>query len=492
MDINGFTDDAITYPTAVVIGDSGHPSGNTTDNMDLNIAMNDIQRYRQAADNIVSRSLGLRVDQNLLILADETSLPVAGILVGAALELGVSATTIYVPRIQQQHFRTGDHLPTPLELAIGEAHGVFSCLSPDAECTAFRVAVVAKSCGNERRTAHAPGFNIDILPYMAADFDLIELRCELIAHALMLGRQITLDTYGGDGSVHTLVVDLDGFEMPPGISNGRIQNSEWANLPPGETFIVPVDGEGKFVVNGAIPGHAFNRTEELVLRFEHGKCVDIQASAPDILHYFHDTQIAPAESVGDVNWRNLAEVGFGMNAMIDQLLGIELIDEKKAGTVHVALGGSDLLGGRIQSSIHCDLVTVAPTVFIDDKPILDHGKWVLNVDDWLLDYRMIDSPQDWWAGVKAIRRSGSRAIEADKGLCRVWGTGLGRTTVVPVGNDATAMLALQLYRLLPDRASWFSKSDFLQAALGVGISTKDAPGVLRIMARYDLVRFQED
>jgi len=454
--------------------------------------MIDTQRYRRAADNIVSRSLGLRTGQNLLILIDATSLPVADILAEVALDLGVSATTIYIPKIQQQHFRTGDHLPTPLDLAIGEAHGVFSCLSPDAECTAFRTAVVTTSCGNERRTVHAPGFNVDILPYMDADFDLIEQRCELVAHALMLGRRIRLDTYGGDGSLYTLLADLDGQEMPPGISNGRIQNSEWANLPPGETFIVPVDGEGKFVVNGSIPGRVFTRGEELILGFEDGRCVDVQASAPSILHYFHDTQIAPAEAMGDANWRNLAEIGFGMNTMIDRLFGIELLDEKKAGTVHVALGASDLLGGRIHSSIHCDLVSLNPTVFVDGKPILDHGEWVLNADDWLLDYRTIEIPGDWWGNVKGLRRSGSRVIETDGRLYRVWGTGLGRTTTVSVGDAATAELALQLYRLLPDRASWLAKSDFLQAALDMSIAPEEALGVLQVMDRYGLARFQKE
>ena len=151
----------------------------------------------------------MRTGQNFLILVDETSLPVADILVDVALELGVSATSIYIPKIQQQHFRPDDHLPTPLELAIDEAHGVFSCLSPEAECTDFRTAVVTTSCGNERRTSHAPGFNVDILPYMDADFDLIEQRCEFLAHALMLGRRITIDSYGGDGRVYTLFVDLD-------------------------------------------------------------------------------------------------------------------------------------------------------------------------------------------------------------------------------------------------------------------------------------------
>jgi hypothetical protein len=178
--------------------------------------------------------------------------------------------------------------------------------------------------------------------------------------------------------------------------------------------------------------------------------------------------------------------------MIDQLFGIELGDEKTAGAGHVALGASDLLGGRIHSSIHCDLVTLNPTVWIDNRPILDHGEWVLNEDDWLLDYRTIEIPGHWWKNVKALRRSGSRVVEADGRLYRVWGTGLGRTTTVSVGSDATAALALQLYRLLPDRASWLAKPDFLRLASDVGVMAAEALGVLQVMDRYGLVRFQEE
>jgi aminopeptidase len=59
----------------------------------------------------------------------------------------------------------------------------------------------------------------------------------------------------------------------------------------------------------------------------------------------------------DPGARFLGELGIGTNAGIDRATGSILLDEKMAGTVHLALGRSyPETGGRNESALHWDLI----------------------------------------------------------------------------------------------------------------------------------------
>ena len=59
--------------------------------------MTDPARLARAAHNILTRSLGLRRDQNLLIFADASSLEVVEVMARAARDLGIATSTLFVP-----------------------------------------------------------------------------------------------------------------------------------------------------------------------------------------------------------------------------------------------------------------------------------------------------------------------------------------------------------------------------------------------------------
>ena len=65
-------------------------------------------------------------------------------------------------------------------------------------------------------------------------------------------------------------------------------------------------------------------------------------------------QIALASDAGA---RRLGELGIGTNTAIDRPTGSTLLDEKMAGTIHLALGRSyPETGGVNESTLHWDLV----------------------------------------------------------------------------------------------------------------------------------------
>ena len=51
---------------------------------------------------------------------------------------------------------------------------------------------------------------------------------------------------------------------------------------------------------------------------------------------------------------NLAELGIGTNVAVTDLVGSVLLDEKAAGTVHIAIGDDAGIGGDTDAPLHLD------------------------------------------------------------------------------------------------------------------------------------------
>ncbi|MFB6087826.1 MAG: aminopeptidase, partial [Haloarculaceae archaeon] len=75
-----------------------------------------------------------------------------------------------------------------------------------------------------------------------------------------------------------------------------------------------------------------------------------------------------AEEVGDAAY-NLAELGIGTNVAVEDLVGSVLLDEKAAGTVHIAIGDDHGIGGDTHAPVHLDGIITDPTVSADGEEI---------------------------------------------------------------------------------------------------------------------------
>ncbi|MFC1958639.1 aminopeptidase, partial [Chloroflexota bacterium] len=81
------------------------------------------------------------------------------------------------------------------------------------------------------------------------------------------------------------------------------------------------------------------------------------------------------EPLGD-SAKNIAELAIGTNRKAR--LGVTIRETKKAwGTVHVALGDSRSLGGKVESPLHMDMIFREPTLTVDGQTIVKEGQIVL-------------------------------------------------------------------------------------------------------------------
>lgn len=450
--------------------------------------MTDAELLRLAAANLLLHSLRLRDHNSLLIIADPAALPVAELLIREAQRCAVQAACFYVPGSYQAAFSGKDTLPVVFSEAINAADGVVSCLNDGPDCLAFRTAILTASMKRFTRTIHSPGLTLEILKATAVDYTLIQEHCRSLALPLALGRRLEIFSTDHLGQEHRLAVTLPGWELPPGISDGSVAEGNWANLPPGETFILPTNGDGAIAINGSLPGMVLSGHDSVVLHFEHGRLTRWEPEEGAATHYLLDRQLGVARMSGDQHWSTLAEIGFGANPLIKTLLGVEVHDEKQINTIHIALGSNSALGGTIHSSIHCDLIVTHPTVLVDRKPLLLNGEFCLNLEEWLEEKHEQAQLEQWWSEIGAIHRTLSRAEINDGHLYRVWGLRNGRHGRLPVGSNSLSSAVARIYEILPDNAASLTRVELMERAATASVETAFVPACVRLLLRYDLVR----
>ncbi|HVO75014.1 MAG TPA: aminopeptidase [Ignavibacteriaceae bacterium] len=155
-------------------------------------------------------------------------------------------------------------------------------------------------------------------------------------------------------------------------SKGLFRNkSEWGNLPTGEAFLAPLEGtaNGVFIVDGSMAGLGLVKKSNIKIEVQNGYAFKITGGLlAKKLNKILDKAGKEA--------RNIAEFGIGTNDTA-KLSGVLLEDEKVMGTIHIALGNNLSMGGNVDVPIHLDAVIKKPTVFLDDKLLMQSGKLLI-------------------------------------------------------------------------------------------------------------------
>jgi Thermophilic metalloprotease (M29) len=122
-----------------------------------------------------------------------------------------------------------------------------------------------------------------------------------------------------------------------------------ANHPGGEVFTLPRTANGRLVADLTVPYVSDTLLETpIVIEFVDGRATSIEGdAAAERLRGL----VANAEGPAD----RVAELGIGLNPTLSPR-GHVLIDEKVAGTAHVAIGSNIHMGGTQAASIHIDCV----------------------------------------------------------------------------------------------------------------------------------------
>ena len=439
------------------------------------------------ARQIVCRCLGLEPGQDLVIFLDETTIEAAVTLAEAADGLGVHPSLILVPVSLQRRIPHQTDLSLPAQGLAHQARGILTCVNATPDCLSFRERVLETQWSARTRVGHMPGATLDVLNLADVELERLTADCHSIELAMARGRTLELITFDHAGTAHHLTADIGGWERLPVASDGVIVDGAWGNVPSGETYIAPVEGsaEGTVAITGSLPGRVLGPGESLLLRFREGRAVRIEPEGSPAARWLDESQIQKAKAKGDLHWSNLAEIGIGVNPKMTQLTGNMLFDEKAAGTAHIALGSNSFMGGWVMSAIHCDLVTVSPTVLIDGIKILDRGHLCVSEADWRENYAQVRIDDSPLATASQVGRSGIQAAtSSDHRLQRVLRPEPGRVSTCFVGDDSTAWLANSLYDMFPLESEWIAVDTLTARA---NLDRKTARRVLHVMWSYGLI-----
>ena len=149
----------------------------------------------------------------------------------------------------------------------------------------------------------------------------------------------------------TVRIKAEGTDLRLRVDGRAWINSDGRrNMPSGEVFTGPLEESAEGTIRFTIPSYRGGvAVEEVELRFSSGEVVAARAAQGE--------GYLKAALATDAGAKRIGELGIGTNAGIDKPTGSTLLDEKMAGTVHLALGRSyPETGGKNGSALHWDLI----------------------------------------------------------------------------------------------------------------------------------------
>ena len=169
-------------------------------------------------------------------------------------------------------------------------------------------------------------------------------------------------------------IEADGTDITLGVEGRTWINSDGRrNMPSGEVFTGPHERSANGTISFTVPtGPRGVTVTGVVLELRDGEVVRARAQ--------RGQEYLDAALATDDGARMIGELGIGTNAGIDRPTGHILLDEKMAGTVHLALGRSyPETGATNSSALHWDLICdLRPggRLTADGDPVVDNGELV--------------------------------------------------------------------------------------------------------------------
>ena len=225
------------------------------------------------------------------------------------------------------------------------------------------------ACKAGARVGTMPGITKEVMiRTLKADYHKIAERTNHLSKILDEASEVHITTALGTD----ILLPINGIKAIS--STGLVtEKGSYGNLPSGESFLMPVEGQtnGVFIVDGSFAAVGKIEEKPICIQVKNGVAINIEGGKEATKL---DDMLKP---LGEQAY-TIAELGIGTN---DQAIitGAILEDEKVMGTVHIALGNNISMGGTCDVGIHLDGVILEPTVTVDGNLIMQAGK--LMIDD---------------------------------------------------------------------------------------------------------------
>lgn len=299
--------------------------------------------------------MGVKPGEKVLVITDEPLRTIGYALWKAAKELGNEVLLIEIlPRASN-----GAEPPPEVAELMKMVDVVLCPTSKSLTHTDSRRAASAKGV----RVGTLPGVTEEIMiRCMNADYNKIAQRT--FALCKLLEKASTVRVTAPAGTDITMPIQGRTAHSSSGLFR---EKGQWGNLPTGEAYLAPVEGqsEGVVVVDGSMAMVGMVKTP-IRIQVKKGYAEDISGGE-------EAQQLIALLVPHGKDARTVAEFGIGTNDKA-VLTGNILEDEKVMGTIHIAFGDNKSMGGSVRVASHLDGLITHPTVWLDETMIINNGK----------------------------------------------------------------------------------------------------------------------
>lgn len=328
-----------------------------TDKSEIEISLCYETKMNKYTNIALKKCLGLEKNESFLVITDDKLLGIAKDFLEAASKITnkIKLIKIPIPRV---------HGTEPSKDVAKEMLNYDAELLVTTKSLSHTNARV-NACKKGARIVTMPGITREILERtIDINYDKLLKAHEKLGNIIDKGKKVKIVTKTGTNLAFS-IKGRKAFGRDAGLFTKK---GSFGNLPTGEIFVAPVEGtaNGSYAVDASFA--SIGKLEKPIKVFvKNGFAAKIKGYKAEKLEKLLD-------SVGP-KARNVAEFGIGTNERA-KITGNILEDEKAIGTCHIALGNNIGFGGKTSVQLHLDGIIKSPTVYIDNKKILDNGKFV--------------------------------------------------------------------------------------------------------------------
>lgn len=313
---------------------------------------------RSAALIAVRDCMGVRPGERVLVVTDAPLRTIGYATFEAARELTTEVLLVEMTPRQSN----GAEPPAEVAALMTQFDVVLCPTSKSLTHTDSRRAASAKGV----RVATLPGVTEEVMVRcMNADYTEIAARTFRICDLMRQTKVVRVTAPAGTD----VTLPIEGREAHA--SSGLFREKGlWGNLPTGEAYLAPLEGlsNGIVVVDGSMASVGMvDQPIRIVVKDGYATDITGGASARRLVELL--------EPHGK-DARTVAEFGVGTNDRAI-LTGVILEDEKVMGTIHIAFGDNKSMGGSVRVASHLDGLIKQPTVWFDDRKVMEGGRLLM-------------------------------------------------------------------------------------------------------------------
>lgn len=309
----------------------------------------------------------IKPGQHFLVIADNyaRAILVGQIIMDLAASLGAEATLV----VMEARRHSGHEPPKSIAKAMKEVDVIFQVVE--------KFDIVHTTARKEATEVGVKYFST----YMYISEDYFKKRISLDDLKIMGERTNKLSKMLTQASVARLTTphgtDITmRIEGRQGVALHPLRDAAISIIPDyAEAAISPNEGstEGIVVVDSSVQGWGYLLREPIHFTVRKGRIEDIFGDTED------SRKFRKVISTDEESNNCAAELGIGTSHTIPKILFGRGWDYAIMGTVHIAVGRNDDIGGQTWSRIHNDVLMTQPTVELDNVRIMENG--IFKIDD---------------------------------------------------------------------------------------------------------------